>query len=366
MAEPRVRYRRIGNEDRGRLIDAFEAQRDYIQLADNLEINRNTARSIITTYLREGRRNKLQRGGARNTKMDDEMKERLEHLIDRNPLMTLQEMKADLAESLPQKPAVSTSTIARALDGLFITLKLVEDVPVVRNAPRVLDERAEYANWFLQTGVLAHCVFVDECGYNIWTRRSQGRAPRGEPARRVVHGQRGKNCNFTFAVSDAVGLVHHTVACDTVTRETFQVFLLETARQCNQFFPHDTDVFIIYDNARPHVNAHLPENAEGVHPRVHLKKLPPYSPFLNPTEMAHSAFKAAVKRDLAQPRWQQRFGDREAARRAEMNMQQWRCNLIQQVGRNNIDAITQEKCDQWYRHTQAYMARCLARQPIDG
>ena len=169
---------------------------------------------------------------------------------------------------------MSTSTIARALDGLLITLKLVEDVPVVRNAPRVLDERAEYANWFLQTGVLAHCVFVDECGYNIWTRRSQGRAPRGEPARRVVHGQRGKNCNFTFAVSDAVGLVHHTVACDTVTRETFQVFFLETARQYNLFFPQDTDVFIIYDNARPHVNAHLPENAEGVHPRVHLKKLP--------------------------------------------------------------------------------------------
>ena len=103
MAEPRVRYRRIGNEDRGRLIDAFEAQRDYIQLADNLEINRNTARSIITTYLREGRRNKLQRGGARNTKMDDEMKERLEHLIDRYPLMTLQEMKADLAKYLSHR-----------------------------------------------------------------------------------------------------------------------------------------------------------------------------------------------------------------------------------------------------------------------
>ena len=74
MAAQRVRYRRISNEDRGRLVDAFEnSNLDYIELADTLGIKRATARSIVATYLREGRRDKIPRG-ARHAKMDEDMK----------------------------------------------------------------------------------------------------------------------------------------------------------------------------------------------------------------------------------------------------------------------------------------------------
>ena len=60
MAAQRVRYRRISNEDRGRLVDAFENNNlDYIELADTLGIKRATARYIVATYLREGRRDKI-------------------------------------------------------------------------------------------------------------------------------------------------------------------------------------------------------------------------------------------------------------------------------------------------------------------
>ena len=172
-----------------------------------------------------------------------------------------------------------------------------------------------------------------------------------------------KNCNVTFAVSDEIGLVNHTIACATVTRDTFEQFLLVTARQCEQIFPPGEPVYIIYDNARPHVRAQLPD---GMHPRINLKLLPPYSPFLNPTEMAHSAFKAAVKRDLGRPEMQQRIGDREAAREAGDNVQQWRSRQLTTVAQRNIDAITQEKCSHWYRHSQRYMPRCLAREIING
>lgn len=37
--------------------------------------------------------------------------------------------------------------------------------------------------------VVNHSVFIDECGYNIWTARSQGEALRGERAYRQVCGQ---------------------------------------------------------------------------------------------------------------------------------------------------------------------------------
>ena len=356
-------YRNISNTDRARLVEAFNDHQYYLALADTLRINRSTARSIVTTYVDTGRINKIPRGGSRNTKVDDEMRNHLANIIDANPLLTLQQMTDSLERNLPNKPPISKSTVARALDGMLLTMKMAEDVPDARNTPRVLDQRVEYAEWFLEHGVVGNCIFIDETGYNIWTRRSRGRAPRGVPARRMVHGQRGSNCNVTFAVSSAVGLVHHRIAFGTVTRASFEEFLAETVAECEQMFPADDPIYLIYDNARPHVRAQLPD---GANPNIQTKRLPPYSPFLNMTEMAHSAFKAAVKRMLAQPEWQRRFGNRRGAQEAGVNLQQWRCDILREAALQNIDAITPAKCTQWYNHSQTYLPRCLARQEIDG
>ena len=53
MAERR-RRQRISQEDRERLVRAFEEPyQDYLTVADTLGVNRSTARGIITTYIRE-------------------------------------------------------------------------------------------------------------------------------------------------------------------------------------------------------------------------------------------------------------------------------------------------------------------------
>ena len=101
-----VRYNRIRNEDRARLVEAFEAGRDYLEMADALGIKHSTARSIITTFATTGRTEKLPTGGARNVKMDEEMKIRLERSLQDNPMMTLGEMQQDLRQNMPQKPPV--------------------------------------------------------------------------------------------------------------------------------------------------------------------------------------------------------------------------------------------------------------------
>ncbi len=106
-------------------------------------------------------------------------------------------------------------------------------------------------------------------------------------------------------------------------------------------FPADEPVFLVYDNATPLVRAQLPA---GINQQIQLKRLPPYSPLLNMTEMANSSFKAGVKRDLALPEWQQRVGDREAAHGAGMNLQQRRGDLLLEVAQQNIGQITHEKC----------------------
>ncbi len=84
------------------------------------------------------------------------------------------------------------------------------------------------------------------------------------------------------------------------------------------------------------------------------------------TEMAHSAFKAEVKRQLALPEWQQRVGDRDAAQEAGLNLQEWRCERVMEVAQENVGEITQEKCVRWYNYSQTYMPRCLAREEIEG
>ena len=48
------------------------------------------------------------------------------------------------------------STIARSLDGILLTRKLTEDVSDLRNAPRVLRQHVQYAQWFLQHRGVAH------------------------------------------------------------------------------------------------------------------------------------------------------------------------------------------------------------------
>ena len=52
-------------------------------------------------------------------------------------------------------------------------------------------------------------IYIDEYGINLWTKRTRGRARRGDHAVRVVQGRRGPNLTMTFAVNVTSGLVHH-------------------------------------------------------------------------------------------------------------------------------------------------------------
>ena len=157
----------------------------------------------------------------------------------------------------------------------------------------------------MTTGILKHCIFVDECGYNIWTSRSHGRARIGERAYRQVCGKRGRNVTIVMAVSPTNGLVHHSAHVGGMNGPCFNDFLAETRENID---PED-DVVFVYDNAPAQRNAPITgENTK-------LKPLLPYSPFLNIVEQAISSLKAAIKADLSHPAEQTSLNNREEARR---------------------------------------------------
>ena len=58
------RYQQIIDQDRGRLIDAFENDdADYIAVVNSLDIKHSTSRSIDANYLHTGRCGKLAKRG---------------------------------------------------------------------------------------------------------------------------------------------------------------------------------------------------------------------------------------------------------------------------------------------------------------
>ena len=85
-----------------------------------------------------------------------------------------------------------------------------------------------YKNWFMNHTIMRHCVFIDECGYNIWTARNHGGARQGERAYRQVCGQRGRNVTVALAVSTVNGLVFHSAYISGMNARRFNDFLAQT------------------------------------------------------------------------------------------------------------------------------------------
>ena len=181
------RRNRISLEHRERIVREFEdKEEDYLVVADTLGVNRSTARCIVARYIREGRIQERPRGGRNIVRVDEEMRDCLEKIINENCLLTLARINSELRRRLPLKPQIHDRTVARTLDGMLFRVKVARPLLAVRNRPDVMNKRVDYATWFMNHAVVRHCVFVDECGYNIWTARSHGRVRQGERAYRQV------------------------------------------------------------------------------------------------------------------------------------------------------------------------------------
>ena len=93
---------RISFEHRERIVRAFEDEtEDYLLVADTLGVNRSSARSIVARYIREGRINERPRGGANNIRVDEEMRDCLDDIINKNCLLTLSRINHELRTRVP-------------------------------------------------------------------------------------------------------------------------------------------------------------------------------------------------------------------------------------------------------------------------
>ena len=350
---------RIPLEHRQRIVRAFENDVEHYMLeADTLGVNRSTARSIVGRYIREGRIHERPRGGRNNVRVDEEMRNCLCEIINENYLLTLWQINGELRRRLPNKPFIHDRTVARALDGMLFRIKLAQPLLAERNKPDVLEERMAYANWLMNGDVGRNSVvFVDECAYNIWTSRSQGRASQGERAYRQVCGQRGQgNVKIALAISPVDGLVFHSAIIGGMNAERFSDFLAQARSNLHP----DEEVVFIYDGAP----AHRRPNHPGAN--TELKTLPPCSPFLNVVEQAISALEVAITAYVSRPEVQELMNNRNEARDRGVALGVYRTQLLLEAVEQSVATITADKCAQWYRLMQTYLPRCLNGEVIGG
>jgi hypothetical protein len=256
-------------------------------------------------------------------------------------------MREKLTGQFPDSPAIFTQCLSKKLDGALITLKDVRQVHAGWNEPGTKDARVAHVQWIMNEGHLQErLVYVDECGSKGWSAA-------GERAVRMTDGQRGPNVTVVLAVSPQLGLVHHACHVGGFTEELFTAFCSEVSALV------DGPFVMLADNARAHVNVPPMQREDQA-----VRFLPVYSPFLNATEMAISALKAAVKRRLTEPVVVNELGDREAAAQAAMTLHNWRLSILVRELQASMHHLTQDHCLRWHMHTLSYGQACLDRQDI--
>ena len=357
-APQRGPYRHIALADKLRLAAAYDNGDDHVALAQVLGIKRTTAASIVAKHAL-GKPVEQPRGGRREQRVlvTPEVIETLIAIVEESPGFTLRQ----IGDHLYQRNGVrlSISTISRVLDAQLIRVKKLEIAPVERNLPRIKMDRQVYAEWLLGlgAGARANLLFMDEAGFNLHTSRTRGRARVGERAVRQVLGARGRNLNLILTISPQGGIVYYEMVVGSINAEVMAHYLYNLSEVIGE--EHAVD--LIMDNAPAHNGATMGYNNHRV------RKLPAYSPFLNPVENAFSAVKAYVKRQLNEPDVQLQIQDRDTARAAGLNLQQYRLQVIKDIATDALEngaAVTPEKTEQWYHHTYSYLAACVRQDDI--
>lgn len=262
------------------------------------------------------------------------------HFLEANPLASLKSLQEYLHSDCEIE--VCVSTIANWLDGQLITLKTVRDVTTERNSSPTKNQRYEFAKWILESAASDKCIYIDECGFNLWTKRTYGRSARGSRCFRTVDKQRGQNLSVCMAIGQT-GIIHKQFLIGPYNREKFVTFLEELSQ-----LVADHEVFFIMDNCRIHHNILLND------PNHQIVYLPPYSPFLNPIESAFSVLKAEVKKKLASLTTSLPFIYSE------------RRNQLENVIMSSFNVVTPEKCRSFFQHSATFFPNCLQKQNILG
>uniref|UniRef100_H3GWB2 Tc1-like transposase DDE domain-containing protein n=1 Tax=Phytophthora ramorum TaxID=164328 RepID=H3GWB2_PHYRM len=260
---------------RARLLDAYRSGDDWMLVAAHNGIPPTSARRIV-----DGGHVELRpRGGARSscTKCTPE--------ID-NCTYTLSAMRDMVRFDFGVD--LSTSTISNKLIGKVYTIKQ----PMTCNNNANKEKRKTFAKALRQHMAAGDfIVYYDETNFNVYCKRSQGRAKKGKRATVILPPSKRANLQIQCAVSTEVGLVHYRLEKGSIHMDVNAGFVDEIYDKVKSpitYVEHfqGKKVVVVLDNAPAHS-----QTEERVEEHDDL------SPMCNPIEGCFSVLKAKV--DLA-------------------------------------------------------------------
>ena len=98
--------------------------------------------------------------------------------------------------------------------------------------------------------------------------------------------------------------------------------------------------------------------------RISVLILPPYLPFLIPTEQAHSCVKADSKRQLTSQQVSQELQNDVGRLDAGMTELEWRLQIMLRAGLTTLNSITVQKCLNLCGRVNRYMPASFNGQVI--
>jgi transposase len=206
---------------------------------------------------------------------------RVAEAIEKAPDATLDELRRD--NDLP----IGAATLWRVIRELGLTYKLKSLRAAEQERPDVKRLRDGWAARLAGVAV-EHLVFLDETSATTKMTRRRGRSPRGK--RLVMTAPHGHWKTTTLVVALRLGgLEAPTVIDGAMNGELFLAYVKQ------QLVPmlRKGDV-VVMDNLASHKKAGVVEAIEAAGARVEF--LPPYSPDLNPIELAFSKLKALLRK----------------------------------------------------------------------
>ena len=142
-----------------------------------------------------------------------------------------------------------------------------------------------------------------------------------------------------------------------VNQEIFSSFI----QSLSEILGEEEEVTILFDNAPSHAGV---EARTAIPDRHQLRRLPAYSPFLNPIENIFSVMKATTKQHLAAN--QGRLENRVEAAHAGMSKTNWRRHILKEGIAISLRAVTGQLVDREYRHSNTFLPACAAKENISA
>ncbi|KAG2833723.1 hypothetical protein PC118_g5458 [Phytophthora cactorum] len=283
---------------RARVLESYRAGGDWMLVATHNGISPTAARRIVDSEREE----LLPRGGLRSAcvKCTPEIVAALESYLDGNCTYTLEAVKDMIRFDFGVD--ISTSTISDRLIGMLYTLKQVRVEPMTCNNEVNKEKRKQFAKYLCRhMSAGDFIVYYDETNFNVYCKRTQGRAKKDKRATVVLPLSKATNLQIECAVSTEVGLVHHRLERGSIQMDVKLAFvdaIYNKVKASPTYQEHfkDKKIVVALDNAPAHSQT---ESRAVEHDDLVLLRLAPYSPMCNPIEGCFSVLKARIKADPA-------------------------------------------------------------------